>query len=363
MNLNNYHKLLTKVNINPLLNSLYKRNCHKFYTLSKQNPYSKIILNNSHNFPNQYQFYHLENKHKSTKVETTLNNKIKSNSNTNNINNTNTISYSNLTNNTKVTPAPNKVMHINKSTNVSNNTISNVSNNNNNSINNNSISKDLLVTTFLFNGYFYTTSIYFGLMAFGIITNPNSILITDLARMTFKNIFILNSIWGGVNLGYIMSKQDEDIDDHDQLKFFSRITCLTFIPGIASFFISQNLINSTALSLSIINYSFTAFGLLQLIHIGITFILANKRIAPNQYFKHQVLLGLLNLVCLAMLYFFLNNNKDIIIKKGDMYRIDNLKYMDELIEEDDKLLGEENEEYFMEGILEVTLEELGKNNF
>jgi len=213
----------------------------------------------------------------------------------------------------------------------------------------NKISNDLITTSLLFNGYFYFSSIYFGFIAFGVISNPSSILVTNIARITIKNIFILNSIWGGVNLGHIISKQDNDIDDPKQKTLFSRLIFATFIPGLASFYITQNLINSSILSLSTINYSFIGYFLLQCIHITTTYILTNKKLTTNELYKHQLLLGLFNVISILLLYFFLIKNKNVLAKKGDQYRIENLKVINDLIEEDDELLSKENDEMFING--------------
>ncbi len=221
-----------------------------------------------------------------------------------------------------------------------------------------SISRDLYAISVLFNGCLYFSSAYIGLIFFGFVTPSSEILITTLSRLSLKHIYVINSIWGGINLGYLMSKQDDDLESEEDKSFFSRMICLSFTPGLISYFISQKLLNSSALSVSLLNISFSGYTILQVLHLIISYNLAKKGIAPYQYFKFQVALALLNFMCMFIVYFYFkrNSNEKVLCKKETIYSINDLKYIEEIMQVDDELMSMENEELFEKGLLEKVVE-------
>lgn len=183
----------------------------------------------------------------------------------------------------------------------------------------------------------------------------NGINYIDISRLTIRTLIYSQTVLSGVNLATSFTKYEKEIEITEPRQLYKNIA-LSILPSLTTFVSAHYLINSSILTLSMLNISSLGIIFSQLMHLYFT-----KKLGNNSNILY--ISFLLNLLFGLIFYIYLYKK----IKAGinpfkrinDEYRMEDLKDVFYLKDEDMKHLNEENS-FFFENLSEEEFEQIAE---
>jgi hypothetical protein len=192
---------------------------------------------------------------------------------------------------------------------------------------------------------------YISTIALGIYT-PNSI---DAVRLTSRCLIYSQAILSGSNVTKSISKYKDEIQDPKPLDFGKNMA-LSVTPTLTTFAFSHYLINSSVLTLSMLNFGISGIISSQILNLIIT-----RKLGDTS--NINTIACLINIVFVILFYIFVYEKIKAGVnpfkRKNDPNRLEDLLNIEKLKEEDIKMLDEDNA-FFFETLTEEQYQEVAE---
>jgi hypothetical protein len=195
------------------------------------------------------------------------------------------------------------------------------------------------------------TPFYLSVIALGF----NSFNYIDISRLTIRGLIYSQAILSGSNVANSITKYQKEIDNTTP-KEFGRNMIMSLAPCFTTFAFTHYLINSSVLTVSMLNFSLVGIISSQAFNLYIT-----RKLGDDSRINYITFI--INMIFILIFYIFVIQK----IKAGinpfkrlnDEYRMEDLLDIENIKEDDMKLLDEENA-FFFENLTEEEFQKVAE---